>query len=71
MLTALRLPVFAPEPEVSKAAVKRAQGRALAALIEQFINEQEPSLSATRDGAVVTVREKGGDGVFTVDVTAG
>lgn len=49
-----------PEPEVVKADVGRARRKALAALVAQYISDNEPLLTAKADGESVIVSEKGG-----------
>lgn len=64
----LGLPVIMPEPEVAAADLARIRARSLAGLIVSLINENEPMLCASFDGATVTVRERGSAGVmkFTI-----
>lgn len=68
-LEALGLPVIVPEPEVLRADLAHIQCKSLADLLVSLVNEIEPMLRASNDGATVTVREVGGSGTmrFTVE----
>ena len=63
-------PVLVPEPEVLQRDLDRIQCKTLAKVIATLLAENEPLLTAEHDGATVTVREVGGDGVFKVTVEA-
>jgi hypothetical protein len=71
MLGALGLPQIAPEPEVIASSLARIRARSLAGLIAGLINENEPLLRASFEGAAVTVREVGGGAVMQFTITEG
>lgn len=62
--------VLAFEPEVISADLSRIRCKSLASLILRLIEQNEPLLSVERDGATLTVRERGGSGVMRLTVEA-
>jgi len=64
-----RLALCTPEPEVMGGIMRSVRCKSLAGLIAGLIAEHEPMLKAEVDGATVTVREVGGNGVMRFTVT--
>ena len=65
------MPLLTLEPEVVQSTLSKARNRSLAGLIVALLTDNEPLLSASQDGASVTVREVGGGSVMRFTVESG